>query len=69
VRAFVEYRHGIDRLDWLTADRLTAEDANTIGIGGSVDVTPFVTLGGGYDYQDRTGGSIQRGRAQLTVRF
>src|SRR5690606_10552348 len=25
VGAFVEYRHGIDRLDWLTADRLTAE--------------------------------------------
>ena len=69
VAAFVEYRHGIDRLDWLTADRLTAGDANTIGIGASFSPTPFVTLGGAYDYQDRNDGSINRARARLTVRF
>jgi tetratricopeptide (TPR) repeat protein len=69
VGAFVEYRHGIDRLDWLTADRLTAEDANTIGIGGSISPTAFVTLDGEYDYQDRPGGSVNRARARLTVRF
>ena len=69
ISAFVEYRHGIDRLDWLTADRLTAEDANTIGFGASLSPTPFLTLGGSYDHQDRTGGSVNRARAQLTVRF
>lgn len=69
VRAFVEYRHGIDRLDWLTADRLTADDANTLALGASVAATPFVGIGGSYDYQDRTGGSVHRARAHLTVRF
>ena len=68
--AFVEYRHGIDRLDWLTADRLAAHDANTIGVGASIDVTPFVQVGGSYDYQDRPdAGSVHRGRGAFTVRF
>jgi tetratricopeptide (TPR) repeat protein len=70
VGAFIEYRHGIDRLDWMTADRLTAEDANTIGFGASVDVTPFFGLSGSYDYQNRSeGGNVHRGRGALTVRF
>jgi tetratricopeptide (TPR) repeat protein len=69
VDAFVEYRHGIDRLDWLTADRLTAEDADTLGLGASVDVTPFVSLGGSYDHSDRSAGGIDRARAVLTIRF
>jgi tetratricopeptide (TPR) repeat protein len=70
VGAFVEYRHGIDRLDWLTADRLTADGAHTIGLGGSVDFTPFVSLEAGYDHHDRSGeGSVQRVRALLTFRF
>jgi tetratricopeptide (TPR) repeat protein len=70
VGAFVEYRHGIDRLDWLTADRLTAEGADTFGLGGSIDFTPFVGLEAGYDHQERSGtGSINRARALLTVRF
>lgn len=70
VGAFVEYRHGIDRLDWLTADRLTAEGADTFGFGGSVDITPFAGLEAGYDHQDRSdSGSINRARAFLTVRF
>ena len=45
----VEYRHGIDRLDWLTLDRLAFPDANTISFGAGYDVTPFVMLGGRYD--------------------
>lgn len=69
VSGYVEYRRGIDRLDWLTADRLTADDANTFAAGGSVETTPSVMIGGGYDYQDRTGGSVHRARAHLTVRF
>lgn len=68
--AFAEYRHGLDRLDWLTADRLTAEGADGIGFGASFDLTPFVSLGGGYDHQDRSGGgTVDRARALLTVRF
>ena len=67
--AFAEYRHGIDRLDWLTADRLFADDANTLGLGGSIDLTPFVTLGGSYDHQDRSPGTVRRGRGALTIRF
>jgi tetratricopeptide (TPR) repeat protein len=67
---FVEYRHGIDRLDWLTADRLTAEDANTVGFGASIDLTPFVGISGAYDYQNRSEGeNVHRGRGALTVRF
>ena len=70
VGAFVEYRHGIDRLDWLTADRLTAEGADTFGFGGSIDFTPFVSLEAGYDHHDRSdSGSIHRARAFLAVRF
>ena len=68
--AFAEYRHGLDRLDWLTADRLTAEGADGIGLGASFDLTPFVSVGGGYDHQDRSGGgTVDRARALLTVRF
>jgi tetratricopeptide (TPR) repeat protein len=68
--AFVEYRHGIDRLDWLTLDRLDAVDAETIALGGSMAVTPFVSLGAGYDYQDRSAEtSVHRARALLTFRF
>jgi hypothetical protein len=70
VGVFAEYRHGIDRLDWLTADRLTAEGADTFGFGGSIDFTPFVSLEAEYDHQDRSGtGSVHRGRALLTFRF
>ena len=67
---FAEYRHGIDRLDWLTADRLTADDANTVGFGASMDVTPFVGISGSYDYQNRSEGeNVHRGRGALTIRF
>ena len=67
---FFEYRHGIDRLEWLTIDRVDADDANTISVGGAYDVTPFVTLHGRFDHQQRPGDiSIQRGSGRLTFRF
>jgi Tfp pilus assembly protein PilF len=66
----VEYGHGIDRLDWITFDRLGAPDANTISFGAGFDLTPFVTLDGRYDYQSRPDDvSVQRGSARLTFRF
>ena len=68
--ALVEYRHGIDRLDWLTLDRIVAGDAETLSLGATTDVTPFVTVGAGYDYQARPfDETVQRGRARLIVRF
>ena len=66
----VEYRHGIDRLDWLTLDRLAFPDANTISFGAGYDVTPFVMLGGRYDYSSREeDNNVQRVQARLVFRF
>lgn len=66
----VEYRHGVDRLDWLTLDRLASPDANTISFGAGFDVTPFVMLGGRYDYSDRLEDiTVQRVTARLVFRF
>lgn len=68
--AFIEYRRGIDRLDWLTADRLTADEANTIAVGGAFDITPLIGLGASYDHHDRSNAfTAHRARALLTVRF
>jgi Flp pilus assembly protein TadD len=70
IGAFAEYRHGIDRIEWMTADRLTATDADTFGLGLTYDVTPFVAVGGSYDYQNRgENQTVHRGRAALTVKF
>ena len=70
VRGSVSYHRGIDRLDWLTVDRLTAEDANTMSFGIAADATPFVTLSGGYDFHDRGEGlQAHRARLWLTYRF
>lgn len=70
VGTFIEYRHGIDRLDWLTADRLTTEGADTIGLGWSFEFTPFVGVEAAYEHQDRAAGvSVNRARAYLTVKF
>jgi hypothetical protein len=69
VRGSVAYHRGIDRLDWMTADRLLADDANTISFGIEGDVTPFVSLSGGYDYHERAFGHAHRARAWLTYRF
>ncbi|HXG72660.1 MAG TPA: tetratricopeptide repeat protein [Gemmatimonadaceae bacterium] len=70
VWAFVEYRHGIDRLDWITLDRVDADDADTLAFGAMTDLTPFVTLAGSYDYQARPEDVlVQRARARLVFRF
>ena len=67
---FVEYTRGIDRLDWLTIDRIGAVDANTLSVGASYNVTPFVTLTGRYDHQSRPEDiSVQRGSGRLIFRF
>lgn len=66
----LEYRHGIDRLEWLTLDRLAAPDANTISVGAGFDVTPFVTLNGRFDHQWRPDDvTVQRGSARFIFRF
>ncbi|MBA2301228.1 MAG: hypothetical protein H0W08_01190 [Acidobacteria bacterium] len=65
-----EYRYGIDRLDWLTVDRLDALDAHTIALGASIEVTPFVSVGAGYDHQNRPAGvTVHRARGLLNYRF
>lgn len=70
VRGSVSYHRGIDRLDWLTGDRLTADDANTMGFGIAADATPFVTISGGYDFHNRADDvQVHRARAWLTYRF
>ena len=68
VRGSVSYHRGIDRLDWLTIDRLTADDANTIGFGVAADATPFVTISGGYDFHDR-GQDLQAHRARVWLAY
>jgi tetratricopeptide (TPR) repeat protein len=70
VRTVVEYRHGIDRQDWITFDRINAGDANTFSAGLGVDLTPFVTLDAHYDYQTRPDDfQLQRARARMVLRF
>jgi tetratricopeptide (TPR) repeat protein len=70
VRTVAEYRHGIDRLDWITVDRIAAGDANTLAFGVSADLTPFVTLDARYAYQSRAEDlNLQRIHAGLVVRF
>ena len=70
VRASVSYHRGIERLDWLTIDRLTADDANTMSFGVAADATPFITVSGGYDFHDRGEGlQAHRARAWLIYRF
>jgi tetratricopeptide (TPR) repeat protein len=68
--ALVEYRHGVDRLDWLTVDRLSAPDANTFSFGAGFDATPSVTIKGRYDFQSRPEDeTVQRASARLIFRF
>ena len=69
-RAVLEYRHGIDRLDWITFDRINAGDANTIAGGIAFDITPFVTLDARFDRQTRPGDfQLQRVHAGMVLRF
>jgi len=70
VRAVLEYRHGIDRQDWITVDRINAGDANTMAGGIAFDLTPLVTLDAGYDYQARPDDlRLQRARVRTVLRF
>ena len=63
------YTHGIDRLDWLTADRIGFE-SDTFGLRGTFTLTPFVSLEIGYDFQQRPADvNVNRARAGLTCRF
>lgn len=69
VRLGVTYTHGIDRLDWLTIDRITFE-SDTLSLKTSYDFTPFATFRAGYDFQSRPGGlQAHRARAGFTFRF
>ena len=64
------YRRGIEGLDWLTADRINATDANTYVLGAAIAATPFVGISGSYAYQERTGDlTAHRARAGLTIKF
>jgi tetratricopeptide (TPR) repeat protein len=69
VRLGAGFTHGIDRLDWLTSDRITFE-ADTFSLRAACSFTPFVTLEVGYDYQSRPEDvQVHRARAALTYRF
>ena len=66
---WVGYTHGIDRLDWLTIDRITFE-ADTISFRAGLDFTPFAGIEAGYDFQSRPAGTnVHRARAGLVYRF
>lgn len=68
-RLGVGYTHGIDRLDWLTIDRIAFE-ADTLSLKASYDFTPFATFQAGYDFQSRPGAvQVQRARAGFVYRF
>jgi YaiO family outer membrane protein len=63
------YTHGIDRLDWLTVDRVAFE-SDTLALTASFDFTPFATLRTGYEYQSRPGAlQAHRARAGFVFRF
>jgi YaiO family outer membrane protein len=63
------YTHGIDRLDWLTLDRVGFE-SNTFALRGNFTLTPFVSLEVGYDFQQRPADvNVTRARAGLTFKF
>ncbi|SRR6266542_3326979 len=68
-RAFIGYTHGIDRLDWLTIDRIAFE-SDTVSFRGGFDFTPFTSIDAGYDFQSRPGGlNVHRARAGFIYRF
>jgi YaiO family outer membrane protein len=69
VRLGVAFTHGIDRLDWLTLDRLNTE-ADTLSLTAGYDFTPFVTFRSGYEFQSRPAGlQAHRARAGFVFRF
>ena len=65
----VGYTHGIDRLDWLTLDRITFE-SDTLSLKAAYDITPFTTFRAGYEFQSRPEGlQAHRARAGFVFRF
>ncbi len=69
LRVGVSYTHGIDRLDWLTIDRINFE-SDTLSLKTSYDFTPFATFRAGYEFQSRPGGlEAHRAHAGFTFRF
>lgn len=63
------YTHGIDRLDWLTLDRVGFE-SDTFALRGNFTLTPSVSLELGYDFQQRPADvNVSRARAGLTFGF
>ena len=69
VRLGLGYTHGIDRLDWLTSDRIGFE-SDTFDVRGNFSFTPLVSLQVGYDFQSRPDDvQVHRARAGLTFRF
>ena len=69
VRLGAGFTHGIDRLDWLTSDRITFE-SDTFALRATCSLSPFVALELGYDFQSRPDDvKVQRARAGLTYRF
>jgi len=68
-RAGFSYTHGIDRLDWLTVDRIAFE-SDTVSFRVGFDATPFVSIEGGYDFQQRPADvNVHRARVALVYRF
>ena len=69
LRASAGFTHGIDRLDWLTIDRVATE-ADTLTLKTAFDCTPFTTFELGYAFESRPAGlQAHRARAGLTYRF
>jgi tetratricopeptide repeat protein len=69
VRLGAGFTHGIDRLDWLTLDRIAFE-ADTLSLKASCNFTPFATFEAGYAYQSRPGDlQVHRARAGFIFRF
>ena len=69
LRLGARFTHGIDRLDWLTSDRIGFE-ADSFALRATCTLNPFVTLELGYDFQSRPADiQVHRARAGLTYRF
>lgn len=65
-----DYTRGIDRLDWLTTDRLGAFTANTWSAGLEARASRLVSLHFSYDYQERPGEiHVHRAGIRLVQRF
>jgi YaiO family outer membrane protein len=66
------FTHGIDRLDWLTLDRIAFE-ADTLSLKASYNLTPFATFEAGYAYQSRPSDfgdlRVHRARGGFIFRF